>query len=493
MSLNSHQVAFMIISLSVVAAYLIYHSNTYTTILNEKTLKKQKKTLNIHFVSHTHDDVGWLKTVDQYFEGTNNTIQKACVNCILDTVIKELQKDPKRKFTYVEIAYFSRWWDKQTNEMKTQVRKMVENKQLSFANGGWCMHDEATTHFIGMIDQTTLGHDFLKREFDFIPRVTWQLDPFGHSATQSSLLGSEAGFDAIYFGRIDYQDLDRRQKTKNCEGIWDSSPNLNDTEIFWALTGSYNGKCSALTNSNPKQHFLLNLLSYGFMIIPKHQYYDIIAGNYGAPSGFCFDVNCDDEPIVGLPQDKLFERVLEFMKDVQIQQSMTRGNNVMLTMGSDFQYSEASVNFDNLDLLISVINDKKETYLSQLFPDHDDIKAFYSTPEMYTDYKYEEFREDKNGEMKFEVKTDDFFPYSDCEHCFWTGYFTSRPGLKRLERVGSSFLQVTRQIQAFFSNEIKGSESILVLEQAMGTVQHHDGVTGKLKVYACNKSTTTTA
>ena len=31
--------------------------------------------LNVHLVAHTHADVGWLKTVDQYYIGTNNSIQ----------------------------------------------------------------------------------------------------------------------------------------------------------------------------------------------------------------------------------------------------------------------------------------------------------------------------------------------------------------------------------------------------------------------------------
>lgn len=31
--------------------------------------------LNVHLVPHSHDDVGWLKTIDQYFVGSNNSIQ----------------------------------------------------------------------------------------------------------------------------------------------------------------------------------------------------------------------------------------------------------------------------------------------------------------------------------------------------------------------------------------------------------------------------------
>ena len=71
------------------------------------------------------------------------------------------------------------------------------------------MHDEATPHYIDMIDQTTLGHKLLKDEFNAVPTVGWQLDPFGHSATQAALLSAEAGFDGLFFGRVDYQVRDR--------------------------------------------------------------------------------------------------------------------------------------------------------------------------------------------------------------------------------------------------------------------------------------------
>lgn len=53
------------------------------------------------------------------------------------------------------------------------------------------MHDEATTHYIDMIDQTTLGHYYIKDQFNKVPRAQWQIDPFGHSAVQAYLLGAE--------------------------------------------------------------------------------------------------------------------------------------------------------------------------------------------------------------------------------------------------------------------------------------------------------------
>lgn len=53
------------------------------------------------------------------------------------------------------------------------------------------MNDEATCHYIDMIDQTTMGHRFIKQQFNTTPRAAWQIDPFGHSSVQAYLLGAE--------------------------------------------------------------------------------------------------------------------------------------------------------------------------------------------------------------------------------------------------------------------------------------------------------------
>lgn len=61
--------------------------------------------------------------------------------------------------------------------------------QLEFILGGWCMNDEAATHYNAIIDQHALGFEFLRQNFGDCgrPRVGWQIDPFGHSREQASI------------------------------------------------------------------------------------------------------------------------------------------------------------------------------------------------------------------------------------------------------------------------------------------------------------------
>lgn len=48
-------------------------------------------------------------------------------------------------------------------------------------------------------------------------------------------------------------------------------------------------------------------------------------------------------------------------------------------------------------------------------------------------------------------KTDDFFPYASDPHAYWTGYFTSRPAFKYLDRFSNNWFQATTQLAAMAS------------------------------------------
>ncbi|KAF6169447.1 hypothetical protein GIB67_021450 [Kingdonia uniflora] len=181
--------------------YIVY--NTSERIIANK--------LNVHLVPHTHDNVGWLKTVDRYYGGSNNLIQGPCVQNILDSVVEALLADKNRKFIYVEMAIiFSSSFN---NVYGFTCMHFSNVGGMTKANGGMCIHDEAAPHYIDMIDQTTLGHRFIKREFGQTPRIGWQIDPFEHSAVQDYLLGSE----------IDYQDRAKQKSEKRLEVAWHGS------------------------------------------------------------------------------------------------------------------------------------------------------------------------------------------------------------------------------------------------------------------------------
>ena len=178
----------------------------YIKLYQQKHAERQ---ITVHMIAHTHDDVGWLKTVEEYFTGLTNWVQQASVVQTIDTMILELIDDPTKRFTYVEMKFFSMWWREQTDTLKEQVRTLVKEGRLEFVNAGWSMHDEACTHYEDMINNMMIGHQFLMKEFGVKPRIGWHVDPFGHSNANPRLF-ADMGFDAFFFGRLDFQDKQQR-------------------------------------------------------------------------------------------------------------------------------------------------------------------------------------------------------------------------------------------------------------------------------------------
>ena len=51
--------------------------------------------------------------------------------------VQGLQNDTSRTFSYVEQAFFQRWFEVQSNGMQSTVKGLVASGQLTFLNGGW--------------------------------------------------------------------------------------------------------------------------------------------------------------------------------------------------------------------------------------------------------------------------------------------------------------------------------------------------------------------
>lgn len=79
-----------------------------------------------------------------------------------------------------------------------------------------------------------------------------------------------------------------------------------------------------------------------------------------------------------------------------------------------------------------------------------DINVFYSTPSCYL------YALNQVGK-EWTTKSDDFFPYAMVPASYWTGYYTSRPALKRFERYTNNILQATRQLNGFSQKNLRSS------------------------------------
>ena len=65
----------------------------------------------VHIIPHSHNDLGWLKTLHDYYTGGGEDPDlKGNVSKELDNIIASLSKERSRKFVWANIKFFSMWW-----------------------------------------------------------------------------------------------------------------------------------------------------------------------------------------------------------------------------------------------------------------------------------------------------------------------------------------------------------------------------------------------
>ena len=389
---------------------------------------QSEEELIIHVVCHTHDDPGWLWTLDDYFMGTDHC--HVSVKRILDNMVVSLSNKEDRKFSYVEMSFFKLWYDKQTDQIKQKVKNFIKEGRLEIINGGWVMHDEAGSYYKHSIDNMRIGLKFLKEEFNVIPKIGWFIDPFGHSSATAHLL-KQMNFDKIVLTRIDYLEKKDRINNHNLEFIYD--PFGLGQEIFTHI--SYH-------HYNPRE-------------VLRHY-----------PG---------DKKII-LSEEELKNACEKFYEEMKEERVGYRTNNLLLYYGEDFAFNEADINYENIEMIMDYVNNNMKGKM----------KMIYSTPSQYFDSVL------RSGVKFDKHSNYDFFPYADNAHCYWTGYFTSRANLKGLIKQLGLYINIINKLlfQIFMDKEImnknkkmieKAIDCVYLARENLGVLQHHDAVTGTSK------------
>ncbi|KAM9101025.1 alpha-mannosidase 2 [Sarcophilus harrisii] len=415
------------------------------------------ESLQVFVVPHSHNDPGWLKTFNDYFRDQTQHI--------LNNMVVKLNEDRRRKFMWSEISYFSKWWDGIDSQKKDAVKSLIANGQLEIGTGGWVMADEASAHYFALIDQLIEGHQWLERNVGVKPRSGWAIDPFGHSPTMTYLL-KRTGFSNMLIQRIHYAIKKHFAATKSLEFYWRQNWDLgSSTDIFCHMMPFYSYDIPHTCGPDPKI-----CCQFDFKRLP--------GGRISCPWRV---------PPEAIHQGNVNHRAWMLLDQYRKKSKLYRTKVLLAPLGDDFRYTESSEwdqQYQNYQRIFDYLNSQPELHVKIQFGTISDyFDALHKVATQHT----------KNTKSLFPVLSGDFFTYADRDDHYWSGYFTSRPFYKRMDRIMESYLRTAEilysfarlQAQKFKKTSLFPSASYYQLlteaRRNLGLFQHHDAITGTAK------------
>ena len=419
-----------------------------------------KAKINVHVVPFSHNDAGWLNTPNEYFYHTSSKI--------LDTVLDQLKANPSYTFVWSEVWFIKKWYNNLQNEDQSFFKKLIKEKRFEILTGSMIEVDEATSHYMGILDQLHEGRKWLHSTFDITIDSAWSLDSFGHSSALTYIL-YHSGIEYLYIQRTHYAMKEYLNLKKEGEFLW-----LNENDEIISLFDNNYKKSSVFTHMSPAMSYAI---SYA------------CGPNYEICCQFDFNKNkCWNKGVYSavetINDDNIHQKASLLAEQIRKKHSLFRHDHVLHLVGDDFTFSnsyEWKNQFENLDKLFNYIN--KNNF---------NLNIQYSTIGNYLKAAKKSIKSSQMPSLK-----GDFYPYSDRGKDYWSGLYTTRPHLKLLIRKCSFYLRnvdlllVYSYLKAGSHNEDKSflheiENKLVDLRDQLSIYNHHDTITGTSRIHVIN-------
>ena len=236
------------------------------------------------------------------------------------------------------------------------------------------------------------------------------------------------GFDFFVVGRIDFQEKAARFSTKTMETVW-----------------------------RPRNDSRYEIMTH---VLDPIQFYSY-------PPGFAFE----GDQRTWINQSNVASRAQEFAAFIHKKAAGYKTNSLLVPFGSDFQYTNASINYENLDKLMAYMNDPANQARFGM-------RLRYSTPTEYMKTLH-------SKDVEWPIKVDDFESYAIGPDQFLVGFYSSRPDYKGMVRRMSSQLRagqiaLTNAVVLHQNTSVDTDIEIAALDtqtKFLSVSQHHDAIT----------------
>ncbi|XP_017770646.1 PREDICTED: alpha-mannosidase 2 [Nicrophorus vespilloides] len=431
-----------------------YWDKPFEDRFERQKMDPERPPLKVIIVPHSHNDPGWLKTFENYFHYQSRPI--------MNNMVMKLQQHKNLTFIWSEIAFLNAWWEVAHPSKQRALKALVNSGRLEITTGGWVMTDEANAHMYAMIDQLIEGHQWVLTNLGIKPRSGWSIDPFGHGSTQPYLLAA-SGVKGTIIQRIHY--------------AWKQWLALKQYGDFKWVPNWGGNSGTILTHNQPFDIYSIKhscgphpyvCLNFDFRKVP---------GEYTEYS---------------VKAQAITEKNVKEKSELLLEQYSRTGslfphNVVLMPLGDDFRYNVAEEwdqQYTNYMKLVNYVNANKETYKTEIV---------FGTPKDYFDAILERYDQ-------FPTLRGDFFVYSDIfsegRPAYWSGYFTTRPFMKILDRELENSLRASEILYTIAINSARQKnilpylkilerdyEKLVMARRNLGLFQHHDAITGTSKSF----------